>query len=351
MASNQGITRRAFSGRAVVAATGAAVAPLVVMRAAQGRAESGGTSFNPAYLALHETGELRRRGEVLHERMRSCDLCPRACGVDRLAGQEGICRADSRLIISSHGPHFGEEPPLVGRGGSGTVFFAHCSLRCVFCINYPVSHGGQGRERSIDDLAQMMLSLQERGCSNINVVTPTHYSPHILLALDRAAAGGLRLPLVYNTCAWEQEDVLQLLDGVVDIYLPDFKYADAEKARRHLGGARDFPGIVQRALLEMHRQVGTARKDPDGLIRRGLMIRHLVMPNDVADTRGVIEWIAANLPKDTYVNLMSQYTPVHRASEFPEINRRIRRAEYAQALQWADDAGLTRVDSQRMPWF
>ena len=304
----------------------------------------------PAYLALHRTGELKARGERLWEIMRRCELCPRRCETERLAGKEGFCRSSAQLEVSSFHPHFGEEKPLVGRGGSGTVFFTNCSLRCVFCINFQVSHLGQGKPRSVDELAGMMLVLQERGCVNINVVTPTHYSPHIFLALDKAAGRGLRLPLVYNTCGWERMEILKELDGVVDIYLPDFKYSDPKMAFTYSAKALAYPKTTKASLLEMQRQVGTAKPGRDGLIRRGLMVRHLVMPNNVSGTRGVIRWIADNLPKDTYFNLMSQYTPSYRAWDFPQIARKITRAEYLAAVRCAREAGLTNVDVQGVPW-
>lgn len=305
--------------------------------------------FEPAYLKLHRSGELKRRGEELWEMMRSCRLCPRECGVDRIAGQAGFCRASSRLEISSFQPHFGEERPLVGRSGSGTIFLTNCGLRCVFCINWEISQAGEGTERTVEEMAGMMLRLQEIGCHNINCVTPTHYSPHILLALDRAADRGLKLPLVYNTCGWEKPEILKLLDGVVDIYLPDFKYSDGAMAARYSSASASYPEITQAALLEMQRQVGTAKPDRDGLVRRGLMIRHLVMPNNVAGTKGVVEWIAAHLPKETYLNIMSQYTPTYRANEYPEIARRITREEYADAVRWAKAAGLTNLEIQGYP--
>ncbi len=303
-------------------------------------------SFEPPYLKLHQGGELRRRADELWTSLDSCRLCPRMCRARRSRGETGFCHAPGDLVISSHHPHFGEERPLVGRGGSGTIFFSHCSLRCVFCINWQISHGGEGRRRSVEDLAAMMLSLQSRGCHNINVVTPTHYSPHILKALDLAAGKGLRLPLVYNTCGWERMEVLKLLDGVVDIYLPDFKYWDNAMAEKYSAGADAYPDITRASLLEMHRQVGTARPAADGLVYRGLMIRHLVMPHRIGGTREVVQWIAGHLPKDTYLNLMSQYTPTYRASDYPEIARRITRQEYEEAVRWAREAGLTNVDVQ-----
>jgi len=219
----------------------------------------------------------------------------------------------------------------------------------VFCINWEISQGGQGSPRSVEDLAVMMLRLQQMGCHNINVVTPTHYSAHILKALDLAAGRGLRLPVVYNTCGWERLEILALLDGVVDIYLPDFKYADGRMAEKYSSAADTYPEITKAALLEMQRQVGTARPGPDGLIHRGLMIRHLVMPNRIGGTREVVEWIAQNLPKDTWLNLMSQYTPMYKAFDYPEISRRITRAEYTEAVKWAREAGLANLDIQRAP--
>ncbi len=302
--------------------------------------------FEPGYVKLQRRGELKKRGDELWGRMESCSLCPRKCGMNRLEGEEGFCQASSQLEVSAYHPHFGEERPLVGRGGSGAVFLTHCGLRCVFCINWEISQGGMGTARSIESLSQIMLELQQRGCHNINVVTPTHYSPHIVLALDRAAGKGLRLPLVYNTCGWENPEMLRLLEGVVDIYLPDFKYAEGAMAEKYSSGAESYPETTRAALLEMYRQVGTAKPARDGLMYRGLMIRHLVMPNNVGGTRNVIEWIAKNLPKDTYLNIMSQYTPTYKAYEYPEISRSITRKEYRDALQWAEEAGLTNLDIQ-----
>ena len=308
------------------------------------------TDFEPAYMALHRSGELQRRGKELWDLMESCTLCPRECGTNRLEGKRGFCQASSQLEISSYHPHFGEEQPLVGQGGSGTIFFTNCALRCVFCINWEISHGGMGEPRSIEDLAGMMLELQRIGCHNINVVTPTHYAPHILLALDIAAGKGLRLPMVYNTCGWERFEILKKLDGIVDIYLPDFKYSDNDMALKYSSKADTYPERTKASLLEMNRQVGVAKPPPNGIMQRGLMIRHLVMPNRVGGTKGVIEWIAENLPRDTYINIMSQYTPVFKAKEYPKIARRIMKEEYREALLWAKDAGLTNVDVQGFPF-
>jgi len=302
--------------------------------------------FEPAYWSLHRSGELKKRADELWDIMKSCRLCPRQCGANRLAGEKGFCQSTAQLEIAAFHPHYGEERSLVGRGGSGTIFLSNCSLRCVFCINWQISQGGEGEAESIERFATMMLHLQEIGCHNINLVTPTHYSAHILRAVDAAAGQGLRLPLVYNTCGWERLEVLKKLDGIVDIYLPDLKYSDPAMSSKYSSGAGTYPEITKTALLEMHRQVGVAKPAADGLMYRGLMIRHLVMPNGVAGTKRVVEWIAQNLPKDTYVNIMSQYTPVHKAPKYPEINRRITRQEYEEAITWARAAGLTNLDVQ-----
>lgn len=305
------------------------------------------SNYEPGFIALHKEGILKERGQKLWDRMESCDLCPRNCKVNRLEGTRGLCRANSDLEIASHGPHYGEEPELVGRGGSGTIFFTNCALHCVFCINSDISHGGVGRKFEIEDLAEMMLSLQRRGCSNINLVSPSHYVPHIILALDIAAEKGLSLPIVYNTCGWEKIDVIKKLDGIVDIYLTDFKYGCNEKAGKYSIGAYNYVEYAQKAHLEIHRQVGVAKVDAEtGLMQQGLMIRHLVMPNNVSCTKEVMEWIAENLPKNTYINIMSQYTPVFNARNFPEINRRITTKEYRDAVDAAINAGLTNINAQ-----
>ena len=309
-------------------------------------ASGAGKSFEPSYLKLHMNGELKKRGEELWAVMERCRLCPRLCNKNRIKGYKGTCDASSQLEIYSYSPHFGEERPLVGKGGSGTIFFTNCALRCVFCINWEISIAGRGKIKSIENLAGMMLNLQKAGCHNINVVTPTHYSPHILLALDIAAGKGLRLPLVYNTCGWERLEILKYLDGVVDIYLPDFKYFDGEMSEKYSSGARTYPEITMSALLEMNRQVGVAKPEKDGLVYRGLMIRHLVMPNSVSGTKKVIEWVADNLPRETYLNIMAQYRPEYKAYNYPEISRRITVKEYNDAVMWARQAGLTNLDTR-----
>ncbi|MBI4810313.1 MAG: radical SAM protein [Ignavibacteriales bacterium] len=308
------------------------------------------TKFEPVYLKLHQNGELKKRGEELWSVMKECRLCPRECGANRLAGERGFCQANAQLEISSYNPHFGEEKPLVGKGGSGTIFLTNCGLRCVFCINWEISQGGQGSRRTLEEMADMMLHLQKIGCHNINFVTPTHYSPHILLATDIAASRGLRLPIVYNTCGWERLEILKILDGVVDIYLPDFKYWDGKMAAKYSSEAETYPEVTAKAIIEMHRQVGVAKPASDGLMYRGLIIRHLVMPNNVGGSKEIIKWVADNLPKDTYVNIMSQYRPMYKASDYPEINRGITRNEYKEVVDHAEKLGLKNLDIQRY-WF
>ncbi len=294
------------------------------------------------YTDLAASGELARRADELRERLRSCDLCPHECHVDRTAGELGRCRADANARVASFGPHFGEEAPLVGRGGSGTIFFTHCTLRCVYCQNWDISQRAEGEEVSDEELAETMLHLQGRGCENVNVVTPTHYLASILGALDVAARGGLTVPLVYNTSGYERVDILRLLDGVVDIYLPDIKYADAETARR-LSAAPEYPRHAFAALAEMHRQVDELVLDERGVATRGLLVRHLVLPNNLAGTSEVMRFIAEELSPDTYVNVMGQYRPEFRAAEHPEVARRPTAQELRAAREAAREAGLTRA--------
>ena len=315
------------------------------------RSGSTGSDFEPAYLKLHKTGELEKRAEKLWAIMERCQLCPRRCGVNRLKGMSGFCGAPgATLVVSAFHPHFGEERPLVGNGGSGTIFLTHCNLRCVFCQNWEISQLGRGIESNIGELAGMMLALQKIGCHNINLVTPTHYSAPILKALDIAAETGLRLPIVYNTSGWERLEILKLLDGIVDIYLPDFKYWDSDMSAKYSSGAESYPEITREAILEMHRQVGVAKPAKDGIMQRGLMIRHLVMPNNTGGSEKIMEWIAGNLPKDTYVNIMAQYNPVYKAYDYPEISRRITSEEYEKVVKRAQEMGLTNLDIQGYRW-
>ncbi|MBW2472268.1 MAG: radical SAM protein [Deltaproteobacteria bacterium] len=291
------------------------------------------------------------RAEKLWAIMENCRLCPRRCEVNRHKGMSGVCQAPGKtLLISAVHPHFGEERPLVGNGGSGTIFLTHCNLRCVFCQNWEIAHLGRGFEKRIEDFAKMMLWLQKIGCHNINFVTPTHYSAHILKAIDIAAGAGLRLPIVYNTSGWERLEILRLLDGIVDIYLPDIKYWDSAMSAKYSSEAESYPELTKQAILEMHRQVGVAKPAQDGIMQRGLMIRHLVMPNNTGGSEDVMEWIAGNLPKDTYVNIMAQYNPLYKAYDYPEISRRITKKEYVNVVSRAKYLGLKNLDVQGYWW-
>jgi putative pyruvate formate lyase activating enzyme len=288
-------------------------------------------------------GKLRQRTDQAEELLRNCTLCPRNCGVDRTAGETGFCKTGDKPLVSSWGPHFGEERPLVGRFGSGTIFFSRCNLGCVFCQNWTISHQGEGEELSCERLAGIMLELQEAGCHNINLVTPTHQTPMILRALSLAAEKGLTLPIVYNCGGYESVETLKLLEGVVDIYMPDFKYADPDMASRY-SNADDYPRVAKAALEEMHAQVGDLLMDERGIALRGLLVRHLVLPGGIAGTGDVARFIAEEISRETYVNIMDQYHPCCKASEYPPINRRITSREYAEAVRMAIAAGLTRLD-------
>jgi putative pyruvate formate lyase activating enzyme len=303
--------------------------------------------FEPAYLKLHESGALRQRAERALDELADCTLCPRNCHVDRRADKFAVCKTGRYAVVSSHFPHFGEEDCLRGWNGSGTIFFGWCNLRCVFCQNYDTSWEGQGHTVKEDELAAMMLRLEERGCHNINFVTPEHVVPQILEALPLAVERGLRLPLVYNTSAYDSLDSIELMDGVVDIYMPDFKFWDPEMAR-HYSKARDYPEAARRAIQRMHEQVGDLVLDENGLALRGVLLRHLVMPGGIAGTRDILEWVARELGPNTYVNVMAQYYPAGKvsATAYADINRHITASEYEQALAAARAAGLERLDAR-----
>jgi putative pyruvate formate lyase activating enzyme len=247
-------------------------------------------------------------------------------------------------VVFSAQPHFGEEISLVGRYGSGTIFFSNCNLRCVFCQNWPIAHEGKGKEVEDKDLADFMLYIQETGCHNINLVTPTHVMPNILNATRIALKKGLRLPLVYNTSGYESLEIVKTLDGIADIYLPDMKYTDSHQAAKYSAGASDYPEVTKKAIVEMNRQVGELLIDKRGIALRGLMIRHLVMPNRVAGTEKFVKWVAETLPKSTYVNIMPQYRVEYKAYEYPQISRGITVHEFLEAMDWADERGLTNLD-------
>ena len=299
-----------------------------------------------AYQKLYKTGELEERAKQARAVLRNCELCPRRCRVDRLQGETGTCRTASEAVVSSHGPHFGEEAPLVGLQGSGTIFFTHCNLRCIFCQNYTISQLGQGRVVSKGELARMMLSLQQQGCHNINLVSPTHVVPQILEALQIAAGLGLSIPLVYNCGGYDSVETLKLLDGIIDIYMPDMKYSDERNARR-FSGVKDYPRANREAVKEMHRQVGDLELDERGVAKRGLLVRHLVLPNGIAGTEGVVRFIAREISPNTYLNVMAQYYPCHRAFKIPSLSRPLTKEEFAEAVKLARAYGLERLDGVR----
>ena len=272
-----------------------------------------------------------------------CRLCSRHCGVNRLIGESGMCRTTSQAMVSSYGPHFGEEAPLVGRHGSGTIFFTFCNLRCIFCQNYSISQLGEGSVVGSEELAKMMLSLQAKGCHNINLVSPTHVVPCILEALELAASGGLYLPLVYNTGGYDSVETLELLDGVVDIYMPDMKYSD-EKTAEQLSGIKGYPQVNQAAVKEMHRQVGDLQLDESGVAQRGLLVRHLVLPNRFAGTEEVVRFLAQEISTNTYLNIMAQYCPCYKAFDIPQLARPLNRQEFSEAIDLAHQQGLSRLD-------
>lgn len=303
-------------------------------------------SSAPGYLRLFESGELQQRLKLALRELESCHLCPRDCEVDRLRNEVGVCKTGRYAVVSSHFAHFGEEDCLRGTRGSGTIFFSWCNLRCVFCQNYDISWLGGGRPSVPNELAKMMLHLQRMGCHNINFVTPEHVVPQILEALLPAIEQGLRLPLVYNTGGYDSLESIELMNGVVDIYMPDFKLWNADTARRYLR-APNYPEAARRVILEMHHQVGPLVFDEHGVAVRGLLIRHLVMPGLVEETRQILKWIADKLGPDTYVNLMDQYSPAGKVGngDYMEINRRITSKEYQAAVETAHAVGLWRLDA------
>lgn len=300
------------------------------------------SSFTPAYLLLTEE-ELSRKAALAREIIRNCTLCPRNCEVDRTAGETGFCRVLDKPLISSYGPHFGEEAPLIGRSGSGTIFFTGCNLGCIFCQNWTISHVMEGNEVTAERLAGIMLELQGLGCHNINLVTPTHQVPMILEALVVARREGLKLPMVYNCGGYEKFETIKLLEGVVDIYMPDFKYSEPEPARKY-SGAGDYPRVARDAIKEMHRQVGDLTMDAGGIALRGLLVRHLVLPEGLAGTAEVVRFLAEEISKDTYINIMDQYHPCYKAFNTPPLDRRITSSEYEEAVGLAKKAGLKRID-------
>ncbi len=292
----------------------------------------------PRYLNIKEE-EFDRRIEKAYNLLSSCEVCPHKCRVNRLEGERGFCRSSEEVIVSSYNAHFGEEPPLVGYFGSGTIFFTNCNLKCVYCQNYPISQLGNGNTVTLPELAKIMLTLQKRKCHNINLVTPTHFVPQILKSLKLAIKMGLHIPLVYNTSGYEAVRTLKLLAGIVDIYLPDARYSDNETAKKY-SSAPGYFEIMKKALKEMHHQVGDLAVDKTGVARSGLIVRHLVLPEGLSGTRKIMRFIAREISSHTYISLMAQYFPAYQAGQFPSLSRRINREEYREALQAFKEEGL-----------
>lgn len=295
----------------------------------------------PLYLEKLSPVELKSRAEGLLELQKECRLCPQLCLAKRETGEMGECRSTCELRISSLGPHFGEEPPLVGTNGSGTIFLTNCNLGCVFCQNYDISHLGIGSTTTIPELSSIMLKLQNLGCHNINFVTPTHFVPQIVQALILSIEKGLEIPLVYNCGGYESVETLKLLDGIIDIYMPDIKYSDNTHAEKY-SNAPGYWEIVQSAVKEMHRQVGDLKISKRGIAQRGLIVRHLVLPNDIAGSKKVIDFIAGEISTNTYLNIMDQYHPAYRSNQHDELNRTITKAEYSNVISYAQSKSLLR---------
>ena len=308
-------------------------------------------SFEPAYLMLHRQGMLEARVEAALKELENCCACPRNCRVNRLNNETRICHTGRHARVASAFPHFGEENCLRGWRGSGTIFFSMCNLRCVFCQNWDISQHQPGQEYTADQIAHLMLDLQDRGCHNINFVTPEHVAPEVVEAIALAVPMGLHVPIVYNTSAYDALASLRLLDGIVDIYMPDFKFWKRESARR-FAKAKDYPERAREAILEMHRQVGPLRFGPDGIARRGVLVRHLVMPGQTDEAQAIFEWLADEVSPDTYVNIMAQYRPAYQVGaadtkrKYTDINRQPYRQEMKSAYEAARNAGLWRFDQR-----
>ncbi|MDI6785585.1 MAG: radical SAM protein [bacterium] len=299
-------------------------------------------NYIPKYTKLFRSSKLKEKKEVLNKILESCILCPRQCKVNRKKGEIGYCKSGNLAKVSSFNPHFGEEDCLVGRGGSGTIFFTNCNLGCVFCQNYDISHLGKGSEVSYEELASYMLSLQELGCININLVTPTHFIPQIVEALIIATHKGLNLPLVYNSSGYENVQILKILEGIIDIYMPDAKYFHQEISKKY-SNAKDYPEVMKNSLKEMHRQTGDLIFNDCGEAQRGLLIRHLVLPHNLAGTKELVSFIVNEVSPNTYINVMAQYRPMFKASQYELINRLITIEEFEKAKNYALDKALILV--------
>jgi len=301
--------------------------------------------FIAAYRKTLQTGELEKKISTLSGRLSSCDICPRKCGVNRIAGEIGICGVGERVWISSYGPHHGEEDPLRGINGSGTIFFSGCNLACLYCQNAEISQKVTGSEISIRELGTLMLELQGMGCHNINLVSPTHVVPQIAGAICLAAQDGLTIPVVYNSGGYDSLQTLRILDGIIDIYMPDMKYND-EMIGQEYSGIPSYPAVNQAAVLEMYRQVGDLELSSSGIAERGILIRHLVLPDELAGSQGILRFIAEQISATTYLNIMDQYRPAYLAYTKEGINRRITREEYLEIIQYAESLGMTRLDKR-----
>jgi len=295
-------------------------------------------AVSPGYLGLSDS-EWKGKFEAAHILLSDCRCCPRRCRVNRTEGQKGICGAGADIVVAAADAHFGEEPPISGSRGSGTIFFTYCPMGCVYCQNYPFSQLGQGRARSIKDFASIMLSLQEKGCHNINLVTPTHFVPQIIFSVKDAMDMGLKIPILYNTSSFDSMEAISLMEHIVDIYLADMRYSDPDQSARY-SGQRDYPQVCRTAVKEMFRQVGALEMDEDGMASRGLIIRHLILPEGIAGSREIFQFVAREISKRVPISLMSQYYPAYQASDYPELNRPILSQEYDEALSWLEESGL-----------
>lgn len=298
--------------------------------------------YRPTYIELYENGELAERIKKLNQMLKKCTICPHDCKVNRLENEKGFCRAGAKIKLASFAPHFGEEDVLVGNRGSGTIFLSYCTLQCVFCQNCEISSYGEGYEVSPSMLADIMMSLQNGGCHNINFVSPTHYVPQILEAIYLAAEKGLTIPLVYNTGGYDKIDTLRYLEGIIDIYMPDIKFGNNNKARKYTKSAQYFD-VAKAAVKEMYRQVGSLQVDNRNIACRGLLIRHLLMPDNLADSKDIVDFIAHEISPDTCLNIMTQYHPAHKAHDFPELLQRIEKEEYYDLIEYAKSLGLNQL--------
>jgi putative pyruvate formate lyase activating enzyme len=293
----------------------------------------------PSYLKSYADSSLQQKIGQAYKLLESCEICPRRCKVDRTKNKKGFCRVGLNPIVCSFMPHHGEEPPVSGRRGSGAIFFSYCNLKCQYCQNYSFSQNGEGEEVSLEKLSELMLYLEELRCHNINLVTPTHFMPQILKALSLAIEKGLKIPIVYNTSGYELPEIIRILEGIVDIYLVDMRYAEAGQSEKY-SQAKDYPHYNQEAVKEMHRQTGDAEFDAEGIIKKGIIVRHLVLPHNIAGTEKIMEFISREISLKTYISLMSQYQPYYLAHKYPQISRRIYKEEYQQAIDCLHKYGL-----------